>query len=112
MSYCYEASDIVVVPSFASEATSISLLEGMAFNRAVVATNVGGLNDVIDNGVNGLLVKPSLESLAYGIQRLAADSNLRRRLASEARHKAEACFSLSVWRDRATEFMRRNGWLS
>jgi glycosyltransferase involved in cell wall biosynthesis len=112
MSYCYAASDIVVFPSFASEGVPLSVLEAMAFGRAVVATNIGGLNDVIDDGLNGLLVKPSVESLANGIQRLAADPRLRRQFGEEARDKAEKRFSLSRWKDSASEFMRRNGWFS
>ena len=47
MPYCYKAADIVLIPSFASEGTPLSAVEAMTFGNVVVATNIGGLNDVI-----------------------------------------------------------------
>jgi|GEM_PF-242047 len=57
----YKAADIVLMPSINSngieEATSLSMLEGMACGKMVIASAIGGLKEVIVNGENGLLVK-------------------------------------------------------
>ncbi|HPO20030.1 MAG TPA: glycosyltransferase, partial [Rubrivivax sp.] len=47
---------------------------------AVIATNVGGLPDVVYDGINGLLVEPEASSLANAINRLIEDKALRERL--------------------------------
>lgn len=56
----FEVSKIVLIPSINSndveEATSISALEGMACGKIVIASKIGGLKEIIDNGENGFLV--------------------------------------------------------
>ena len=51
------ASDAVVVPSVWEEAFGLIVTESMASNRPVIATNVGGIPELIDAGVNGCLVE-------------------------------------------------------
>ena len=73
----YGAADIVAIPSL-KEATSIAGLEAMASACAVVATNVGGLPEIIEDGVSGLLVSPrDPEALAQAITRLIETPGLR-----------------------------------
>jgi glycosyltransferase involved in cell wall biosynthesis len=55
MPFVYADSDIVILPSL-KEATSIAGLEAMASGRPVIATAVGGLPEIVDDGVTGLLV--------------------------------------------------------
>lgn len=52
---------IAIVPSVGSEGTSLSLLEAMASNCAVVASNVGGMTNIILNNFNGSLVPPTFD---------------------------------------------------
>ena len=64
----YQASDVVLVPSVTSndvqEATSLSMLEGMACGKVVVCSNIGGMAEVVKDGVNGFLVEEgSVESI-------------------------------------------------
>lgn len=112
MPYFYEAADIVLLPSFASEGTPLSAIEAMTFGKAVVATNIGGLNDVIDSGYTGILVRPVAEELANAISMLTRDNGLRTRLGRAARDKAERQFSLAAWRSMVLPFMERNHWFA
>lgn len=64
-----ECNIVVLTSHF--EAMPLSVLEAMAATRAVIATDVGGVAEVISNGVNGLLVKPgSIDQLATAITAL------------------------------------------
>lgn len=76
------ALDIVVVPSLA-EAQSRIIPEAFATRRAVVGSRVGGIPELVQDGVTGLLSPPGdAEALAERILHLITDTNLRERLAS------------------------------
>lgn len=67
------ALDVAVLPSY-REAQGLSILEAMALSRPVVASNVGGIPEVIEDGVSGLLVEPhDADGLARAISRLLVD---------------------------------------
>lgn len=70
------ALDVAVLPSY-REAQGIALLEAMALRRPVIATNVGGIPEVVEDGRTGLLVPPrDAEALAGAIVRLLTDHPL------------------------------------
>jgi glycosyltransferase involved in cell wall biosynthesis len=80
------AAQIVVVPSMWPEAFGLTCLEALASGRAVVASSVGGLPDLVRDGETGLLVAPGDSiALAAAVTRLAADEPLRRRLGRAGR---------------------------
>jgi glycosyltransferase involved in cell wall biosynthesis len=67
------------------------VIEAMAACKAVVATSVGGVPDLIEDGVNGLLVPSSdVGRLANAIVRLATSPELRCRMGTAGRHYAAA----------------------
>ncbi len=67
------ALDVAVLPSY-REAQGLSILEAMALSRPVVASNVGGIPEMITDGVTGLLVPPhDADALADAIVRLLRD---------------------------------------
>ena len=64
--------------------------EAMAHGRPVVASAVGGLLDLVEDGVTGLLVPPGdVGRLRRALERLLADADLRRNLGTAARKRAE-----------------------
>jgi glycosyltransferase involved in cell wall biosynthesis len=71
-----KALDIAVLPSY-REAQGLTVLEAMALSRPVVASNVGGIPEMIEDGVTGLLVPPhDPVALAAAITRLLRDHPL------------------------------------
>ena len=99
----YADADIVAIPSL-KEATSIAGLEAMSSARAVVATRVGGLPEIIEDEVTGLLVPPrDPEALALAIIRLLESPDLRKQLGQAARARVEREFT---WEHVARETTR------
>ncbi len=78
------ALDVAVLPSY-REAQGLSILEAMALSRPVVATNVGGIPEMIVDGLTGLLVPPhDAAALGAAIARLLLDHPLADTLARAA----------------------------
>src|SRR5438105_300990 len=88
----YERAAVVVLPSY-HEGLPLSVLEAMAHGRPIVASAVGGLPELVEDGVTGFLVEPGdVEGLRTALRRLLADPALRRRLGGAARTRvAERC---------------------
>jgi glycosyltransferase involved in cell wall biosynthesis len=81
----YNLIDVLALPSL-RDGLPNALLEGMACERAIVGTAVGGIPDAIVDGENGCLVPPGdVEALAQAIDELLADAELRRCLGQRAR---------------------------
>lgn len=89
----YERAAVVVVPS-RREGYGMVAREAMAYGRAVVASDVGGLRDAIDDGVDGILVPPrDVAALRAAIERALVDAE---RLGAAAREKARREWSLEA----------------
>lgn len=95
--------DIAVVPTLGSEGTSLSLLEAMSTQCAVVCTNVGGMTDIILNGFNGLIVNPDEECIYQSLRILIENPELRLRLAKNGYNIVKECFSKEKWCSRWKE---------
>ncbi len=82
----FAASDVFVLPS-RMEGLPLSLLSAMAAAKPVLATAVGGVSEVVSDGVDGLLVPAEdVGALEMAARRLASDPSFRQRLAEAARH--------------------------
>jgi L-malate glycosyltransferase len=106
--------DISVLPSF-SESSSNSVLESMAAGLPVVASRVGGNNELVRDGQTGYLVPPNDEiALADALERLLSDGCLRQEWGRRAKEIAQAEFSLSRMAKEYQEFysslLARKGW--
>ncbi|MDH3364845.1 MAG: glycosyltransferase family 4 protein [Thermoplasmata archaeon] len=83
----YSDADVVVLPS-RNEGWGLSLMEAMAFEKPVVATRVGGIPELVRDGVDGILVDPGdLRALSEAITSLLSDSGLRTRMGLSGRER-------------------------
>jgi glycosyltransferase involved in cell wall biosynthesis len=93
----YNASDIVVCPSIWQEPFGKVIIEALAHEKPVVATDVGGISEVVTNGVNGFLVPPrDPKALANAILFLLENENTARQIGKEGRKNVEEKFSFKV----------------
>ena len=76
-------AEVFVLPS-QYEGNPKALLEAMACELPVIGTDVSGIRDVIQHGVNGMLCAPDEQDISSAIRTLLADASLRDRLASQA----------------------------
>jgi len=97
----YELIDIFVYPRISMRLTNLVTplkpLEAMAYGKTVLASDVGGHKELIENNVNGLLFESeNTESLAKVLERVINDKELRQRLGEDAR---EYVVSKRTWEE-------------
>jgi glycosyltransferase involved in cell wall biosynthesis len=91
------AAHIVCLPTFYREGVPRILMEGAACARALVATDMPGCRDIVQNGVNGLLVPPhDVDKLAAALELLIDDAVLRVRFGAAGRTLVERRFALPL----------------
>lgn len=92
----YQEMDVVILPSYAGEATSQTLPQAMLMQKPVVSTNIGGLSEVVVDRETGLVVFPKdSDSIYKAIFELFSDTRLRKRLAENGRAHALNNFTFS-----------------
>src|SRR6058998_1106992 len=95
-------SDVLVLPSIIdargdTEGLGVVLLDAMSYGIPAIASRVGGIPDIIEDGVSGLLVPPGdPQALANAIERVAGDPALAKRLADAGRARLRTHFSWDV----------------
>lgn len=83
-----EKSSLIVHTSIVPEPFGMVIIEAMALEKVVIATNFGGPVEIIENGVDGILVPPeNPEVLADEIVKLSKNTDLRNTLSKQARIK-------------------------
>jgi len=96
------AADLVAVPSVWHEAFGYIVAEAMAGGRPVVASRIGGIPELIDDGETGLLFPPGdSRALAAALGAVLTDAGLARRLSENGLRKCRSQFSLA---DKVVEF--------
>ncbi|MEK6767318.1 MAG: glycosyltransferase family 4 protein [Planctomycetota bacterium] len=89
------ASDIFILPTLRMEGMPFSVLEAMACQKPVIASRIGGIISIIDDGVEGLLIPPgNIPELIKKILFLLNNKNFADKLATNAREKIIQKFSV------------------
>lgn len=92
----YARSSLVVVPSLWPEPFGQVGIEAMSYSRPVVAFNVGGIREWLEDGQTGFLIKPrDTKEMVLRIELLLKDRKLRERLGRTGHHKALTEYSAS-----------------
>ncbi len=95
-----QAVDIFALPSL-NEGIPMALLEAMAASRAVVASRVGGIPEIVEDGVEGMLVEPmNADRLAKHCGRLIESPEIAMAMGEQAREKVVREFSAAAMADR------------
>jgi glycosyltransferase involved in cell wall biosynthesis len=90
----YRKAGIVLVPSLWPENFGYAVVEAMGYGLPVLASNVGGIPEIVDNGITGQLYDPDAsEQLISALRALAGDATLRQRLGRAARERVERKFT-------------------
>jgi len=95
----YAASDVVVVPS-EYEPFGIVVVEAMVMGKPVVASRIGGIDEIIEDGISGYLVdKDDINGFARIMNELAENAELRKRVGAAALLRAKNQFSWTLIAD-------------
>jgi glycosyltransferase involved in cell wall biosynthesis len=101
------AADVFVLPTL-MEALPTVLAEAAGMGLPIVASRVGGVAEMVDDGNSGFLVPPAdPEALSQGCGKLLADPDLRRSMGGRARRLAEEWFDLERQVGRLAQLYRQ-----
>lgn len=108
MAYCIQAFDIGVQPSTDCDTSSFSLKEQMAAQKPVVASDYGGLTEIVSDGVEGFVVPTgTVDPLARAIRTLALDPARRLAMGQAGRERVLRDFTVQVFAKRTVEAYER-----
>jgi glycosyltransferase involved in cell wall biosynthesis len=107
ISKLHQHCEFFVLPS-RSEPFGIVLLEAMVFGKAIVATKVGGIPELVIDGHNGILVPPNnSDALARALTRMISDRKLRSHLGKNGLALVEEVYNFHIILDRYTALFQR-----
>jgi len=94
----YSMMDLLILPSL-TEGIPLTLLEGMSFGLPIIASDVGGIPEIVENNRSGLLVKPgSVNDLVEKMSLLIRDPGVRVRLGNGARERVSSICDFAKWK--------------
>jgi glycosyltransferase involved in cell wall biosynthesis len=101
MAACTQAFDIGVQPSIDCDTSSFSLKEQMAAEKPVIASDYGGLTEIVTHGIEGFVVpQGTVEPLAGAIAKLAGNPMLRAKMGAAGRARVLRDFTVEVFAER------------
>ncbi len=109
----YRTANVFVLPAIVdskgdTEGLGVVLIEAMELGLPIVASNVGGIPDVVIDGESGILVpEKDPVALADAFKRLASDSSLVEKLLADARKRIDECFTWDGIIERQVEVYKR-----
>ncbi len=90
----YAATDVVIYPSSVGEPFGLIMLEAMAMAKPIIVTNVGGMPEIVHDGINGFVVPArDFDALGYRVIQVLDDKNLRERLGRTGRQILESQYT-------------------
>ena len=108
MAQCVQAIDIGVQPSIDCDTSSFSLKEQMAAEKPVIASDYGGLTEIVTEGKEGFIIPAgSVAPLSEAITTLAASPERRREMGARGRERVLREFTVEVFARRTLEAYRR-----
>jgi glycosyltransferase involved in cell wall biosynthesis len=100
--------DVLVFPAIGPESLPRIVQEAMAAGLAVVGTEVGGMSEILVNGVNGLTFTPGdAHELAMRVEQLILDPNLHSQLAKAGQHTVRERFDIRRMLDEIEVYLQR-----
>ncbi|MHA2284049.1 MAG: glycosyltransferase family 4 protein, partial [Promethearchaeota archaeon] len=104
INYLYTKADLFVLPSF-TESFPLVILEAMASGVPVIATNVGGIPEIIEDKKDGILIAPNDPAvLSDSIIMLINKHGLRKKISKNAREKVMKHFTARIMAEKTNEF--------
>lgn len=103
----YKKSNIVVIPTIASEGTSLSCIEAMATYNVVLSTNVGGLPNLIIDNFNGYLCDNTKESLCSKLKYIINNyNNIHEKICNNAQSVVKESFLKTRWNKQVIDIIK------
>jgi glycosyltransferase involved in cell wall biosynthesis len=97
---CYNAMDVLVLPSICSEAFGLTVAEALACGRPVIASRVGGIPEILSGALDELLVPPNdVPALTAALDRLTGDPQMRAQLGRLGRELVVRKFRTALFLD-------------
>lgn len=104
---CYPMLDVLVMPS-RKETFGLVLIEAMSFGLPAIATNAGGVPEIVVDGQTGILVPPEdAQALARAMRRLFEDNELRQEMGNQGRERVVQDYHLNNHMARLEEIFRQ-----
>ena len=100
----YQASDLFVFASL-TETQGLVAVEAMAAGSPVVAIKASGIEDMVDNGKDGILTGNSIDEFSNSVLEVVNNGDLRKRLSAQAKINSEK-FSVELWIKKMVELYK------
>jgi glycosyltransferase involved in cell wall biosynthesis len=91
---------IAIIPTYGSEGTSLSLLEAMTSGCVPIASNIGGMTNIVLDNYNGFLVDPIANAFIDKLSYLIENHERRKTFSENAKRSADSAFSYALWEKR------------
>jgi len=104
----YSSSCLFIYPSYQDALPSV-VIEAQAMGLPAVVTNTSGAQEIVDDGVTGVVCDPEMDALGEAIKRLLIDEQLREKMSYEARRRVRETFSWSAAASRFDDILNKLG---
>lgn len=98
MADVYQEADFAIIPTRGAEGSSLALLESMATGLPVIASNAGGLPNLVIDNWNGYQIDMNHEKLVNAVKRMLASPDDMKKFGERNRQIAVECFDIGIWK--------------